>query len=614
MKNRVPHATPIQRFFRQVRRNRFWLLTYLWLALALPELLLHCAASPDLSSLFSAGLILGPLFALIPGMVLFFLCTAIPRPGLNYGIALTYSALVFLFWGAQAVYFRQYGSFFTLRSLGDFGVMERLSGLWKGIPGHWGVLIGMAVPTLILLFLGKKLFSFRAIKSRRSHGILLLFCLGLHILLVLALPLFGGTGDLSAYGLYHHTRDSYYSINRLGMLTSLRLELQRNATGHQPNGTITPESLPTEPSMPPSPMEAMPVVPEGENRLELDFAALAGAEKRTEISEVHRYFAGRLPTDKNEKTGLFRGCNLILIAAEDFRQSEISPEAAPALHRLMTEGFSFRDYYVPDWALSPEEAEYALLTGLIPAEGCLQASTRNLMPLTISQQLIREGYSVCSFAADCGPERQDFLENLGFEVISPGSGAISDRDLLDLSAGNYVNASSFFVFYRFQGSAIGELDSAVELLMHRLQAAGVLEQTAILITPCKGEDSETGGMEACRNGCILWKSGMEGEEITGPSSLLDLLPTLSNLYGLEFDSRLYMGRDLFSDGIPLVLFRNRSWITDRAVYRADTGKIAGESVSSDYVNKIATEVSNRFTVSARIIQYDYWRTLFSPVS
>lgn len=49
---------------------------------------------------------------------------------------------------------------------------------------------------------------------------------------------------------------------------------------------------------------------------------------------------------------------------------------------------------------------------------------------------------------------------------------------------------------------------------------------------------------------------------------LDILPTLSNLFGLDFDSRLYMGRDVFSDAEPFVLLRDHSWITESAMYYA----------------------------------------------
>ena len=100
--------------------------------------------------------------------------------------------------------------------------------------------------------------------------------------------------------------------------------------------------------------------------------------------------------------------------------------------------------------------------------------------------------------------------------------------------------------------------------------------------------------EVYRNGCIIWKAGMTPEVIDEPVSHLDLLPTVSNLFGLEFDSRLYMGRDVFSDAEPLVMFRNRSWITEEAQYNSQTRKAEfyGAAGTDDaYVKAINSELA-----------------------
>ena len=40
---------------------------------------------------------------------------------------------------------------------------------------------------------------------------------------------------------------------------------------------------------------------------------------------------------------------------------------------------------------------------------------------------------------------------------------------------------------------------------------------------------------------------MDHQVIDTPMSTLDILPTISNLFELPYDSRLLMGRDIFSD-------------------------------------------------------------------
>ena len=40
-----------------------------------------------------------------------------------------------------------------------------------------------------------------------------------------------------------------------------------------------------------------------------------------------------------------------------------------------------------------------------------------------------------------------------------------------------------------------------------------------------------------------------------------------NLLGFEYDSRLYAGKDIFSENEGLVIFNDRSFVTDRVVYK-----------------------------------------------
>ena len=41
---------------------------------------------------------------------------------------------------------------------------------------------------------------------------------------------------------------------------------------------------------------------------------------------------------------------------------------------------------------------------------------------------------------------------------------------------------------------------------------------------------------------------------------IDVLPTVLNLFGMEYDSRLLMGSDILSSCSGLVIYNDRSWI------------------------------------------------------
>ena len=87
---------------------------------------------------------------------------------------------------------------------------------------------------------------------------------------------------------------------------------------------------------------------------------------------------------------------------------------------------------------------------------------------------------------------------------------------------------------------------------------------------------------------------------------LDILPTLSNLFGLDYDSRLLVGRDVFSDAEPLVLWPEFSWKTDKGTYDAET---EGVTVEEGYVERIKNTVSNKINFCKKVQDQLYFNTL-----
>src|SRR5690625_2419877 len=103
---------------------------------------------------------------------------------------------------------------------------------------------------------------------------------------------------------------------------------------------------------------------------------------------------------------------------------------------------------------------------------------------------------------------------------------------------------------------------------------------------------------------------MEPAVVERPVSSLDIIPTISNLMGLDFDSRLLMGTDAFSDTDPLVIFHNRSFITDQGRYHSGTREFTpadGADVPEDYVELISDELDRRFYYSTMVLDTEYYR-------
>ena len=95
-------------------------------------------------------------------------------------------------------------------------------------------------------------------------------------------------------------------------------------------------------------------------------------------------------------------------------------------------------------------------------------------------------------------------------------------------------------------------------------------------------------------------------------SSLDVMPTLSNLFGLDYDSRLIMGSDILSNEEPLVIFANYSFINGSGYYNSVLDQFTrwdGEQPDPAKVASMVAEVQNRVAYSATILDTDYYRTV-----
>lgn len=169
-----------------------------------------------------------------------------------------------------------------------------------------------------------------------------------------------------------------------------------------------------------------------------------------------------------------------------------------------------------------------------------------------------------------------------------------------------------------------ELDKALEYLIAELDKAGKLENTVIALSAdhypyamnvdsyeaLAGKELEN-TLDLYRNTLILWNSQMkEPVYIDKVCGAMDLLPTLYNLFGFEYDSRLFAGTDMLSDSEGLVVFSNRSFITDKMSYNKATGEVISftqEDVDAEYVETMKQVVKQLCDYSAGILTQDFFR-------
>ncbi len=198
----------------------------------------------------------------------------------------------------------------------------------------------------------------------------------------------------------------------------------------------------------------------------------------------------------------------------------------------------------------------------------------------------------------------------------------------------YKDVTTYYFCYQM------EFENAMTHLVESLEAKGIADDTVICICsdhyPYGLEKNDAfyntedyvsdlygytpeHSWEQDHNSWIIWSGCLENEykdlacEISEPTYSLDIVPTLSNLFGLEYDSRLLVGRDVFSDEEPIVLWNTYSWVTDKGKYDSYEQTFypnEGVEVDDVYISRIKQIVANKLNFSKQVVSIDYYGTLF----
>ena len=167
-----------------------------------------------------------------------------------------------------------------------------------------------------------------------------------------------------------------------------------------------------------------------------------------------------------------------------------------------------------------------------------------------------------------------------------------------------------------------EFDRSLEILMSDLERDGLLDDTVIVISAdhypygLSNDDIRSyvdwmkdDNFDLYKNNLIIYNPEYQDIEVDKYSSSLDLLPTLLNMFGVKYDSRLLIGRDIFSESDDLVIFNNKSWITSKGRYNYPDKKFEPftDDIEDGYVDKINEIVKTKFQMSKLLISKDYYR-------
>ena len=611
------------------------------------------------------------LFTLPIAILLGLLCGGVaPRKGRVLLLAMT--LLLSVWMGAQSIYYHLFKTFLTAFSLTKMGMVAGAFGdMAVGeILLNWFPIAMMAVPFGLAVVLRRRLIPEEGPMSRRMGARWALLAAVVQ-LAAMGIVMCCGGGSMSLRFIYLQAAVPELEVQNFGMLTQNQLELRRVLFGITPEDQSLRKGQALHlyrPASEPVEVESAEYSSADYHILDIDFDRLIAEETDEDLLQMHTYFSQQVPTAKNEWTGYFQGKNLIWIVAEGFCTLAMDPERTPVLYEMAHSGFVFDHFYTPLWGVSTSDGEYTTTTGLIPKSGVwsYSQSAGNYMPFGFGNQFSQLGYRTMAFHDYLYTyyDRDKSFPNMGYEYYALGHGLEleeiwppSDLEMMEEIVPMFVDEEQFMVYcltvsghlnYTYEENAMSrrhwdevaglpysegpkaylacqmELELAMESLLTQLEEAGRLDDTVIVLSgdhyPYGLTDEEYSELlgrqvdpnfEIFQNTLILWNAQMEEPvRVEKLCSSLDVMPTLANLFGLEYDSRLMAGRDILSDEPGLVIFSNYSFLTEEGAYNSVLDEFwswDGSPPDEAYVQSQIAEVQNRVAYSAMILDHDYYR-------
>ena len=577
----------------------------------------------------------------------------------------------------QLVYHCIFGDFMPVSQIGMGGnvVVNFNSQLLYGIRQNLLKILLLLLP-LIAVILCLILRRAQALKLRlRWKQALASFAVLLALLLtVTGLMYVGRDNAFSAYRTFTNVNTSTdSSYKKIGMLATTAQELRYMLFSGSGSIMITPSSLN---------MSDVPRTYSSNsyNVIEsIDFTALADSTDSDILKATDEYLSNATPTRKNNYTGLLKDYNLITICAESFCPWFISEELTPTLYKLSHTGILFENYYGTFQSVTTN-GEYTMCMGLYPdmsrtkTDSSFNVAGTNYLPFCLGNALKGMGYQTWAYHDYIGDfyNRNITHANMGYTFKAADSGLdmkidwpSSDLEMMEASVDDYINSGEpFHAYYMtFSGhyqynwdNAMSaknrdavkdlpysepvkayiacnlELEYALEYLTRRLEQAGVADKTCIVLTNdhypyglTEAEYNELAGQtldttfEKYRNSFICYVPGLS-ENIVADEycSTADILPTLLNLFGADYDSRLLAGTDALSSGIHVAVLSDKSFLTKTFRYDAGTETVipADENItiSDELAEAYRLYVDSRFQLSSNILNSDYYAHAFAKAS
>ena len=388
---------------------------------------------------------------------------------------------------------------------------------------------------------------------------------------------------------------------------------------------------------------------------------------------LNEYFMSRQIIPKNDHTGMFEGKNVIFIMMESVNTLAINETYFPNLYKIYNEGYAWDNAYSPRNACSTGNNEMSGMVSLYTIyRSCTYNNYKNnKYPESIFNLFNNKGYYTTSYHnytdayyyrttihPNMGSSAFYGVTKLGIKYNAEYKEWPSDILLMQKASNIFLNGpegkpfmawittvtshqpytvssefgDKYLSLYKDTKlpisvqrylSKLTELDKAIGELLRILEENNKLNDTVLVLYADhypygiatsqlqKAFDySIKTDYEIDRTPFIIYNPSITAEKRTQLTSYMNILPTVANLFNLDYDPRLYMGQDLFSETFNnRLVFADGSWQTDKAFYDATNGKVkfyGSETLSTQDIINNNLEVKDMIRMSNLAITSNYF--------
>lgn len=374
---------------------------------------------------------------------------------------------------------------------------------------------------------------------------------------------------------------------------------------------------------------------------------------------------------ENIYTGIFEGKNLIFLQLEGIDDWLLTEETMPNLYELRNHSINFKDHYsIYTGGGSTFNSEFAVNTGFTTPLSYIEnvySFHSNTFTYSMARLFKDKGYTVNAFHMNSGEfysrgvnykswgynnyyglvdvkDYNDSAYKLDRELIlnktfynemfkqdgkfvnyiitySPHTPFTTEKEvgeiLAEMKYGDDIPDLSEEECARLQA---GETDYFVGLLIQALKDNGLYEDTVIVAFADhylytiedktildKYKNTENNLIN--HTPFFIWSSDVDAENKNVVTMQTDILPTVLNLFGIEYNSNNYIGHDALADGYKgYVFFSDYSWY-DGDVYVENGVPTNDRSADEAYLEMMNEKIGAVIRKNDLTLRYNYFKSM-----